>query len=60
VSAGTLLVFGVVALALIWKRIVRPKHSFADNAKPFALMAVLTGCCIGEWGSYHGAVTAAG
>ncbi|KAF6256039.1 amino acid permease family protein [Scenedesmus sp. NREL 46B-D3] len=46
VSAGTLLVFGVVALALIWKRTVRPKHPFADNAKPFVLMAVLTGCCI--------------
>ncbi|WIA39047.1 hypothetical protein OEZ86_005191 [Tetradesmus obliquus] len=46
VSAGTLMVFGVVALALIWKRIVRPKHSFADNAKPYAMMALLTGCCI--------------
>jgi hypothetical protein len=48
VSAGTLMVFAVVALALIWKRIVRPKASFADNAKAYTMMGLLTGCCIGK------------
>eukprot|EP00882_Tetradesmus_deserticola_P001730 GHRQ01001859.1.p1 GENE.GHRQ01001859.1~~GHRQ01001859.1.p1 ORF type:complete len:634 (+),score=216.50 GHRQ01001859.1:64-1902(+) len=46
VSAGTLMVFAVVALALIWKRTVRTRHGFADNVKPFALMAALTCCCV--------------
>lgn len=46
--AGTLMVFAVVALALIVKRVVKPQGTWAENAKPSALIFLMTGCCIGE------------
>ena len=46
--AGTLMVFAVVALALIWKRIVRAHAPFSENTKPMVLIALLVSSCIGE------------
>jgi hypothetical protein len=43
------MVFAIVALALIWKRVVKPNAPFAQNAKPMALIFLLTGVCVGEW-----------
>jgi hypothetical protein len=48
VSAGTLMVFAVVAVALIWKRIVRNGVPASQNALPLALIFLLVGACIGE------------
>jgi len=42
------MVFAVVALALIWKRVVKPHTPLSENAKPLALIALLTSACIGE------------
>lgn len=42
------MVFAVVALALIWKRVVKPHTPVSENAKPLALIALLTSSCIGE------------
>lgn len=42
VSAGTLAVFAVVALALIWHRYVDPKAPAKDNIKPAISLATLT------------------
>jgi hypothetical protein len=42
------MVFGVVALALIVKRVIKPTGTWAENAKPAAFISLLTGCCIGE------------
>jgi formate-dependent nitrite reductase membrane component NrfD len=46
-TAGTLMVFAVVALALIWKRIVKQNAPLRENAKPLALICLLTCVCIG-------------
>lgn len=42
------MVFAVVALALIVKRVVKPQGTWAENAKPSAFIFLMTGCCIGE------------
>lgn len=42
------MVFAVVALALIWKRVVKPRGTLAENGKPMALILLLTVCCIGK------------
>lgn len=42
------MVFAVVAVALIWKRIVKPRATFFENAKPLALIFLLCSTCIGE------------
>lgn len=47
VSAGTLMVFAVVALALIWHRYVDPKTPHSERVKPALGMAVLTAAGIG-------------
>jgi hypothetical protein len=47
-AAGTLMVFAVVALALIWKRVVKPNAPFAENAKPMTLILLLLASCIGK------------
>eukprot|EP00775_Hariotina_reticulata_P003840 gene3840-4097_t len=46
VSAGTLMVFAVVALALIWKRIVRTGVPVSQNALPLSLIGLLVASCI--------------
>ena len=47
VAAGTLCVFAVVALALLWHRYADPKAPARDNAKPAAGLAVLVASGIG-------------
>ena len=58
VSAGTLMVFAVVALALLWHRYADSKAPIADNAKPAAGISLLVAAGISErrvldarWGS---------
>jgi drug/metabolite transporter superfamily protein YnfA len=46
---GTLMVFAVVALALIWKRVVKQNAPTSENAKPLALICLLTCACIGTY-----------
>lgn len=46
VSAGTLLVFAVVSLALLWKRVIKRGAGLAGNAKPVGLILLITACCI--------------
>ncbi|WIA18741.1 hypothetical protein OEZ85_003431 [Tetradesmus obliquus] len=41
VSAGTLMVFGVVAIALIWKRVYNREMPFKTQMLPFSLMMVM-------------------
>lgn len=48
VPAGTLMVFAIVAVALIWKRVVKPNAPLKENAKPMALIFLLVGVCVGE------------
>lgn len=42
------MVFAVVALALIWKRVVKPNAPFAENAKPITITLLLVASCIGK------------
>ncbi len=41
------MVFAVVAVALLWKRVVRTGVPFADNAKPVGMIALLVAESIG-------------
>lgn len=48
VSAGTLMAFAVVALALIWKRYTDVGQQRRKSWKALLLMGLITACCIGE------------
>lgn len=48
VSAGTLMVFGVVAVALIWKRVVKRGAPLGVNAKPLGMLFLITAASVGE------------
>jgi len=46
--AGTLMVFAVVSVALIWKRVHNRDLTFAQQQQPFWLITLMTLASIGE------------
>lgn len=46
-STGTLMVFGVVSVALIWKRVYNRDLTLKQQMKPFWLIAVMTLASVG-------------
>jgi amino acid transporter len=50
VSAGTLMAFAVVAMALIWKRYTDVGQQRRKSWKALVLLGMITLSCIGEFG----------